>query len=139
MAQHIGQAFLDQTIYGDVDCFAHAIDGALEPKLAFDLRMPAAPNANQILHRFAQAQMIERAGPQLADDPVHHVVDMARDIDDGLRTRVDFAGALLGTIRDGCADRLDRGDTLAKLVVKLARDGSTLFFEPRLNELCQTP
>ena len=72
---------------------------------------------------------------KLANDPVHDVVDVARDLDDGLGAAVDLRCRLYRAIRNGCANGLDRGDALAQLVVQFAGDGTTLLLQPRLDQL----
>src|SRR5215510_9375068 len=70
---------------------------------------------------------------------MHHIIDVARNLDDGLRAAMDLRRRFGSAIGDRGADGFNRSNALSELVVQLARDGTSLLFQSSLHELREAP
>src|SRR5262249_8248789 len=68
VSQHVGQAFLHQTVSGDVDGFTKVPQIPDQPQLAYDSRMALAPGVDHLLDGIKQTEIVQRTGSQLPDD-----------------------------------------------------------------------
>ena len=68
VANHVGQAFLDDTINRDVEGFGKAVNVAGEAQCETRFRVLPAPRRHRIAEDVAQSQIVKFTGPQPADD-----------------------------------------------------------------------
>src|SRR5690606_19042876 len=131
----VGQAFLNDPIYGDVDLLAKPVQIPGHFQRYRYLRVLAPITLHEFADGLGEPEMIQSAGAELPDDGVHHIIDMGRDLDDGLCILPRLRQAVAGTVGDGRADGPDGRDTLPQFVVQFTGNGLALLLELHLDQL----